>query len=77
MAISLQKGGNVNLSKEAPSMQKMTVGLGWNPRATDESNVMQRRSCYPMATSSSMSRNRWDLGEGELSPSDWSRACAF
>ncbi|MDO8330717.1 MAG: TerD family protein [Fluviicoccus sp.] len=35
MAISLQKGGNVNLSKEAPSMQKMTVGLGWNPRATD------------------------------------------
>ncbi len=35
MAISLTKGGNVNLSKEAPSMTKMTVGLGWNPRATD------------------------------------------
>ena len=35
MAISLTKGGNVNLSKEAPSMQQLTVGLGWNPRATD------------------------------------------
>lgn len=35
MAISLQKGGNVNLSKEAPGMKKMLVGLGWNVRATD------------------------------------------
>ncbi len=35
MAISLQKGGNVNLSKEAPGMKKMLVGLGWNIRATD------------------------------------------
>lgn len=35
MAVSLSKGGNVNLSKEAPSMKKMVVGLGWNPRVTD------------------------------------------
>ncbi len=35
MAISLQKGGNVNLSKEAPGLKKLTVGLGWDPRATD------------------------------------------
>lgn len=35
MAISLQKGGNVNLSREAPSMARMIVGLGWNARATD------------------------------------------
>jgi len=35
MAISLQKGGNVNLSKEAPGLSKMTVGLGWDVRATD------------------------------------------
>jgi tellurium resistance protein TerD len=35
MAISLQKGGNVNLSKEAPSMKSMIVGLGWDARATD------------------------------------------
>ncbi|WGG49626.1 TerD family protein [Rugamonas sp. DEMB1] len=35
MAISLQKGGNVNLSKEAPGLSKMTVGLAWDARATD------------------------------------------
>ena len=35
MAISLTKGGNVNLSKEAPGIQKATIGLGWNPRVTD------------------------------------------
>lgn len=35
MAISLQKGGNVNLSKEAPGLKKIVVGLGWDPRATD------------------------------------------
>lgn len=35
MAISLTKGGNVNLSKDAPTLTQMAVGLGWNPRATD------------------------------------------
>jgi tellurium resistance protein TerD len=35
MAISLQKGGNVNLSKEAPGLSKVIIGLGWDPRATD------------------------------------------
>ncbi len=35
MAISLQKGGNVNLSKEAPGLKKLTIGLGWDVRVTD------------------------------------------
>jgi len=35
MGISLAKGGRVNLSKEAPSMDKMTVGLGWDANASD------------------------------------------
>lgn len=35
MAISLQKGGNVNLSKEAPGLNEVIVGLGWDARATD------------------------------------------
>ena len=35
MAISLTKGGNVNLSKEAPNLTQMAIGLGWNPRSTD------------------------------------------
>jgi len=35
MAINLQKGGNVNLSKEAPGLTAVAVGLGWDIRATD------------------------------------------
>lgn len=35
MAISLSKGGNVSLSKEAPGLTEVIVGLGWDPRVTD------------------------------------------
>ena len=35
MAVSLVKGGNVSLTKEAPSMNVALVGLGWDARATD------------------------------------------
>lgn len=35
MAISLIKGSNINLSKEAPGLNKITLGLGWKPRVTD------------------------------------------
>lgn len=35
MAVSLVKGGNVSLSKEAPGLTSVTVGLGWDARKTD------------------------------------------
>jgi tellurium resistance protein TerD len=35
MAISLSKGGRVSLSKEAPGLKKIKVGLGWDANATD------------------------------------------
>jgi tellurium resistance protein TerD len=35
VAVSLSKGGNVNLSKEAPGLSKILVGLGWDARSTD------------------------------------------
>lgn len=35
MALSLQKGGNLSLSKTDPSLSRILVGLGWDPRATD------------------------------------------
>lgn len=35
MAVSLTKGGNVSLSKEAPGLKKILVGLGWDARASD------------------------------------------
>ena len=35
MAVSLKKGGNVSLTKEAPGVSAVTVGLGWDVRRTD------------------------------------------
>ena len=35
MALSLTKGGNLSLTKEAPGMTKVLVGLGWDARSTD------------------------------------------
>jgi tellurium resistance protein TerD len=35
MGISLQKGGNLSLSKESPGLNKISVGLGWDARVTD------------------------------------------
>jgi tellurium resistance protein TerD len=37
VAVSLTKGGNVSLSKEAPGLQSVRVGLGWDQRVTDGS----------------------------------------
>jgi len=34
MGVSLAKGGNVSLSKAAPNLTAVSVGLGWDTRAT-------------------------------------------
>ena len=34
MSVSLNKGGNVSLSKIAPSLTAVTIGLGWDTRVT-------------------------------------------
>lgn len=35
MGVSLAKGGNVSLTKTAPSMKNVLIGLGWDARSTD------------------------------------------
>ncbi|MDQ6850410.1 MAG: TerD family protein [Actinomycetota bacterium] len=35
MSVSLVKGGNVSLTKEAPGLSAVVVGLGWDVRTTD------------------------------------------
>jgi len=34
MSVSLSKGGNVSLTKQAPNLTAVTVGLGWDARST-------------------------------------------
>ena len=38
MSVSLSKGGNVSLSKEAPGLTSILVGLGWDARTTSGSD---------------------------------------
>ena len=35
MSVNLTKGGNVSLSKQAPGLTAVIVGLGWDARTTD------------------------------------------
>jgi len=35
MSVSLNKGGRVSLSKEAPGLKKIKIGLGWDINTTD------------------------------------------
>jgi tellurium resistance protein TerD len=46
MTVSLAKGGNVSLSKEAPGLTKVSVGLGWDNRATDGAAFDLDAVCY-------------------------------
>ena len=59
MAISLSKGGNISLSKEAGgSVSKITLGLGWDPRATDGAEFDLDASAFMLAATG---RTRGDV----------------
>lgn len=51
MAVSLSKGGNVSLSKEAPGLTKVLVGLGWDTRSTDGSDFDLDASIFMLGAS--------------------------
>ncbi len=46
MAISLNKGGNLSLSKSDPGLKKISVGLGWDVRATEGADFDLDASCF-------------------------------
>lgn len=49
MAISLQKGGNISLTKESPALTELLLGLGWDVRATDGSEFDLDASAFLLA----------------------------
>ena len=51
MALSLQKGGNLSLTKTDPSLQRMVVGLGWDERATDGNEFDLDASAFILGSS--------------------------
>lgn len=51
MSISLSKGGNVSLSKEDPGIELISVGLGWDARASDGKDFDLDASCFMLNAS--------------------------
>lgn len=60
MAISLQKGGNVNLSKTDPNLKQVMLGLGWDARSSDGVDFDLDASIF-MVTESGRVRNDSDF----------------
>lgn len=60
MSISLLKGGNVSLTKEAPGVEKLMVGLGWDVRITSGADFDLDASCF-MLTADGKVRNNSDF----------------
>jgi tellurium resistance protein TerD len=50
MAISLSKGGNVSLTKSAPGLTNIVIGLGWDARATDGAGFDLDASAFLLKT---------------------------
>ncbi|MBF0100242.1 MAG: TerD family protein [Desulfobacterales bacterium] len=50
MAVSLSKGGNVSLSKEAPGIKNVLVGLGWKARSTDGADFDLDACCFMLGS---------------------------
>ena len=46
MGVSLSKGGNMNLSRAAPGLAAVTVGLGWDARGTSGDVFDLDASCF-------------------------------
>lgn len=51
MGVSLSKGGNVSLSKEAPGLDDIVVGLGWDERGTDGADFDLDASLFMLGAS--------------------------
>lgn len=49
MGISLQKGGNINLSKTDPNLKNVLLGLGWDARSTNGSDFDLDASLFLVA----------------------------
>lgn len=51
MAISLNKGGNLSLSKTDPTLVRILIGLGWDERATDGASLDLDASAFLLTAS--------------------------
>jgi len=51
MALTLQKGGNLSLTKADPKLANIIIGLGWDPRVTDGTDFDLDASAFLLGAS--------------------------
>lgn len=57
MTVSLNKGGNVSLSKAAPGLSAITVGLGWDERSTTGADFDLDASAFMVGATGKVARD--------------------
>jgi len=57
MAVSLNKGGNVSLSRTEPSLKQILIGLGWESRSTDGADFDLDASAFLVGENGKVSRD--------------------
>ena len=72
MSISIAKGGNVSLSKEAPGLARIVIGLGWDARATDGADFDLDASVFMLAESGKVRSDADFIFYNQLKSSDGS-----
>lgn len=72
MALSLQKGQNLSLSKEAPGLKNILIGLGWDERATDGADFDLDASVFMVGESGKVRSNDDFIFYGQLKSKDGS-----
>ena len=72
MSISLSKGANISLSKEAPGLSKIQVGLGWDTRSTDGQDFDLDASAFLLAAGDKVRSDADFIFYNQLKSSDGS-----
>ncbi len=70
MALSLQKGGNVSLSKAAPDLKAVVVGLGWDARVTTGAEFDLDASALACGADGKVLSDLWFVFFNQLSSPD-------
>lgn len=73
MSVSLQKGGNISLTKEAGGqLSKVSVGLGWDERSTSGAAFDLDASAFALDGSGKVAGDKWFVFYGNLQSPDGS-----
>lgn len=66
MSISLSKGSNISLTKEAPGLTSVAAGLGWDPRATTGYEFDLDASALGVDANGTVVSDQWFVFYGNL-----------